>query len=65
MTETVASIKKTRDIRTLLKGSAPIFRIGLIEIKPLSAQQNAAPKATSSAINILLVQEETSGVSLE
>ena len=65
MTDTAASIKKTSDIRTLLKASAPIFRIGLIEINPISPQQNADPKAASSAINILLVQEETSVVSLE
>jgi hypothetical protein len=34
-------------------------------INPLSAQQNAAPKAASSAINICLIQEETSEVSPE
>ena len=65
MTETAASIKKTKNIRALLRASPPIFRSGLIMINPLSAQQNAAPKAASSAIKICLVQEETSEVSLE
>gem|GEM_PF-4429431 len=45
-------------MRTLLKVSAPIFRIGLIEIKPPMAQHGAAPKAVSSAINIVLIHPE-------
>ena len=45
-------------MRTLLKACAPIFRIGLIETKPPMAQHSAAPKAASSAINIVLIHSE-------
>ena len=45
-------------MRTLLKASTPIFRIGLIETKPPMAQHIAAPKAVSSAINIVLIHPE-------
>ena len=51
--EIPASKKNTMVIRILLNANGPSFLIGYIEIKPVIAQQKAAPNADISAINIV------------